>query len=114
MEALVGLGLACNVMQVISFCSQTVQDCSRIRSLGSVEPDVGHIAGKLDKMCNQLERSISTTTQIVQPSMQQTMLLEIARDCRETAGKLTAMPTEISKKMVSLERWRRLCLKGRQ
>jgi hypothetical protein len=92
MESLVALGLACNILQVISFCRVTIETFTDIKSSGSAQPDLAEITSKLEGLSLQLQSSISNTRRSSAPSslpsVYSTQLLDAARDCNAAATKL--------------------------
>ena len=60
MDPLSALSLACNVMQVISFCHETISLCKRLHREGSSYPDLDDFAAHLSSLSSTLHDSIDT------------------------------------------------------
>lgn len=83
MEALVALGLACNILQVISFSMETILLATKISKDGSVDINLAKDALQLEELSKELETSINNQTSTVSQGHHE--LLSIARDCNTTA-----------------------------
>jgi hypothetical protein len=100
MEALAGLAIACNVIQVISFCHETVEVGVQIHKRGNVDEDLSLNARRLEDLSKQLDVSIQSTAQAattgpnVSASYQD--LSSIARDCSLKAKEMSVELDKVS------------------
>jgi hypothetical protein len=94
MEALVALGLACNILQLISFGRETISLVTRISKDGSTDINLAKDAQRIEQLSNELETAMSNQSNIVSPKYQE--LLVIARDCKATAKDIKAEMDSLS------------------
>src|ERR1700753_1531323 len=101
MEALVALGVACNILQVASFCHETVSTSVRIYKKGSSDPELAHDVSKIKGLAEQLESAVSySATVMTTASPAHTELIEIAHDCASTAKDLELELSQIASSQV--------------
>jgi hypothetical protein len=82
MDPLSALGLACTVMQVISFAHETISICKRLHRDGSSNPELGYCASHLSTLSAHLRRSIEDTAkQKTSLNQQEKELQSIANEC---------------------------------
>ncbi|KAF7507899.1 hypothetical protein GJ744_009933 [Endocarpon pusillum] len=86
MEALVALGLTCNVLQVISFSREAILLATKISKDGSVDINLAKDALQLEALSNELDASINNQASTVLQGYHE--LLSIARDCNTTAKEI--------------------------
>lgn len=91
MDPLTALGIACNVMQVISFAHEVASAVKQLKKDGSVDPKLREHAGNLSATSEQLNQSLSdfNATPISKP---QADLRDIATKCLQTS---TAMQSKL-------------------
>lgn len=92
LEALAAFGLACNVMQAISFTKETVSICKTIYQSGSADPDLAQAVINLSKVAVDLNTSLRQAPKPLEDDQQ--ALLDIATD---TASSITALKNEVDK-----------------
>ncbi|GAB1310717.1 hypothetical protein MFIFM68171_00927 [Madurella fahalii] len=85
MAELAALGLACNVMQVISFTGETISVCKQIFARGSADPALTDFASKLITSMEKLKQSSLSTTPATQASAD---LADAAEAVSKTAADL--------------------------
>lgn len=92
MEAIAAFGLACNVIQVISFGLQAADVCKQIYSKGSADgvSEVTITAHHLEELSQCLQKSINGAAHAKPLTKEDSQLLDIAIKCSETAAKLRA------------------------
>ena len=89
MEALAALGVACNIMQVISFCHETVSVSLKIYKNGSSDLDLAKNASQIQKLAEQLDVVVNNSAAILTSNSQpRAEVVAIARDCASTAKEL--------------------------
>lgn len=92
LEPLVALGLACSIMQVITFARDTIAVCRTIFKTGSLDPSLGAQAKGLSSVCEELEKRRRA---IIGPvSRDEENVLDVARTILDAAAELR---TEIDK-----------------
>jgi hypothetical protein len=97
MEALFALGVACNVMQVISFCHETVSLSIKIYKKGSSDPELAQHVLQMKGLANQLDSAISNSATVITiQSPPRKELIAIARDCASTAKELELELNQVS------------------
>lgn len=98
MEALAAFGIACNVIQVISFTRETIAICKEIYNSGAVFDHDGYVdkaVGQYEGLCDELQKKIKDEGAGAKPDEKE--LLEIAQDCLFASAKLK----EATSKLVS-------------
>jgi hypothetical protein len=98
-EALLALGLACNVIQIISFSLETLAIANKIRKEGSFNTDLAQNVQRIEKLSQELEISMQNFPQGNQAPQSQTPqseLIDIARDCNSIASQMTSELSKIS------------------
>lgn len=90
------LSVACNVIALIDAGSKTVNMIIKLKKNGSLDADLFSSAGRLEKLSEKLETSITNAVPTLQDTESQRELLCIARDCSSTSKKLRATLTKIS------------------
>jgi rubrerythrin len=86
MEAIAALGLACNVMQLISFGRETIQVARHAHTAGTVEEDLADKAAHLSTLGLMVEDSLQSA---MKPQTKaQRDLQEAGRKCRQAAAEL--------------------------
>lgn len=63
LEALAVLGVACNVMQIISFAGECFSVCKRICETGNPEPSLIDDGRRLTELCINLKRSLAQSSE---------------------------------------------------
>ena len=97
-EALAALGVAANVMAVISFCHETVDLAAKIHKTGSVNPDLAQNAKRIETLYKQLDLSMHNTAQSGSSgSPAQQELSAIAKDCSSASKELVKELESITK-----------------
>jgi hypothetical protein len=96
-EALAALGVACNVIQVISFCHETVELAVKIHKQGSVDETLSQNAKRIEALSQQLDLSIHNTQLASSISPARRELSTIAKDCISTSKTLTFELNKLSK-----------------
>ncbi len=92
LEPLVALGLACSIMQVITFARDTISVCSTIFQTGSLDPIIDIQVKELTAVCKSLEEQRQS---IIGPvTRDEEDVLNIARTILDAAAELK---TEINK-----------------
>ncbi|KAK1762338.1 hypothetical protein QBC33DRAFT_286923 [Phialemonium atrogriseum] len=86
LEALATLGLACNIMQVISFARETAEICSTVFQTGSVDPSLTTTVAHLTKAFGELDSSLAAAPAPLTSDDDE--LCAIAKACLVTAKKL--------------------------
>ncbi|KAL0933333.1 uncharacterized protein CTRU02_212296 [Colletotrichum truncatum] len=81
LEGIAGLGLACNIMQLISFSHETVVICRRIHENGTPEPDLAEQAKSLKDLSDDLERSLKGKASASSGAPADKRVLDLARKC---------------------------------
>jgi hypothetical protein len=94
MDPVSALGLACNVMQIISFCHETITLCKRLHRDGSSDPNLDHVTSHLSRLSNNLRDSIDAAKQGVPLKQQEKELQSIANECYKAS---TALQLELAK-----------------
>ncbi|KAI9658091.1 MAG: hypothetical protein M1821_002751 [Bathelium mastoideum] len=93
MDPLTALGLACNVMQVISFAHETISLCKRLYRNGSSNPDLVYHASHLSILSSNLQVSINDAARQGSSLNQQRKELQaIANECYHAS---TALQVEL-------------------
>ena len=94
MDPLSALGLACNVMQVISFVHETISIYKRLRRDGSSNSELAYYVSHLSTLSGNLRGSIDDTAkQKGSLNQQEKELQAIANECYRTS---TALQAELS------------------
>jgi hypothetical protein len=89
MEALAALGLAGNIIQVVSFCHETVSLSTKIYRKGSSDPELAQDVSQIKKLAEQLNIAISNSAEVMKTaSPTRAELMAIARDCSSAAEEL--------------------------
>jgi hypothetical protein len=95
--ALAGLSVAANVLQLISFCHDTIDLAIKIHKQGTVDHELSQNAKRIGSITEQLDSSIRNTIQMVSSvSLAQQELFDIAKDCSQAAKALKQKLDEIS------------------
>jgi hypothetical protein len=95
LEVLAAFGLACNVMQVIAFASETASVCMNIYHKGQYDGDLaGVVAGSI-KFCRELETTLRTVPKPLNSDEQQ--FLDVATQTLAAAQELEAELRKISR-----------------
>ena len=79
MEAIAALGLACNVMQVISFSLEVISVAKQVATSGAIEPDLADRASRLSELSSSLDESLSGLPTPLAPPQHE--LKEVAQKC---------------------------------
>ncbi|KAK1777057.1 hypothetical protein QBC45DRAFT_331542 [Copromyces sp. CBS 386.78] len=85
LEGLAAFGLACNVMQAISFSIEMISVCRTVFHNGSPDPSMASLLTHSTDITTSLERSISSASSI---GPDERKLLDIARECLDVIAKL--------------------------
>ncbi|KAH8893363.1 hypothetical protein GQ53DRAFT_805557 [Thozetella sp. PMI_491] len=86
MEALVAVGIACNVMQVLSFAHEVITLCKRVHHNKSPEPTLAQNGEHLEAVVKSLAGRLSQGPHpLMKPDQE---LLDIAQRCSEAAREL--------------------------
>jgi hypothetical protein len=94
LDPLTALGIACNVMQVISFAHEVASTVKQVKKDGSVDPKLREHAGNLSNTSKQLEQSIDGSN--FRPiSQNQADLRNIAVKCLKTSKAMQSKLDEI-------------------
>jgi hypothetical protein len=93
LEPLAVFGLACNVMQVLSFSHETISLCKSIFRTGSLSPNLANNVSHLSEVCESLNDSLNSKPKPL--SKDQQKLLEIAQDSLAVASQLKAEVNKI-------------------
>jgi pyruvate/oxaloacetate carboxyltransferase len=96
-EALAALAIACNVIQVISFCHETVDLAIKIHKQGTADVGLLQSTKRIEALSQQLDLSIQSTQIGTGLSPAQKELSDIAKDCSSTAKQLSVELDKISK-----------------
>lgn len=89
MEALASLGIACNVMQVISFAHETFSLCKRLYEEGEANPSLGANAKTMAVLTKTLQGTI--LDHAAKPVTEADHEMQsIARKCLDAANRLVA------------------------
>jgi hypothetical protein len=94
LEPLAALGLACNVMQVIHFASETASLTKAMFSTGTPNPSLAYTTASLEKAYDDLERSLRTASTPGNQDEQE--LLEVARSTAAVVSDMTAEMDRVS------------------
>jgi hypothetical protein len=86
LESLAVLGIACNVMQIISFGRETVATCRTVFRTGSVDPDLDVIVGHLNRVLLDVKTTMSSAPNASDPAEKELFL--IAEGCQKIASQL--------------------------
>ncbi|KAK5651870.1 hypothetical protein OQA88_11639 [Cercophora sp. LCS_1] len=92
MEPLAALGLACNVIQLISFCGEVLSVLKAVKSGGSIDPSAA-IAAQLTAASDAVSQSLTAVPKALDAD--ETEILDIAKECLAAADNLTAKLEEI-------------------
>jgi hypothetical protein len=84
-EALAILGIACNVMQVISFSHETIASCKKYYETGCADPALSEAAGHLKACAKDLESQLQSPRP---RTKDQEDLVSIAKKCYDISSKL--------------------------
>jgi len=87
MEALAVLGLACNVMQILSAANETYSLSKRLLETGDAYPSLGENATTLKALSKSLQESLATISQPHTEAEHQ--LLRLAKSCHTSAQELS-------------------------
>ncbi|KAL2675642.1 hypothetical protein Neosp_011832 [[Neocosmospora] mangrovei] len=87
LEPLTALGLACSVMQTITFAGQTLSLCKKIYNDGQPDPALNDYSLELSKISETLKNNLNLGTGVL--SSDDLALRDIAEKCLEVATKLT-------------------------
>lgn len=90
MDPLSALGIACNLMQVISFTGETIALCKTIYKRGSADPSLEGNAKTLSIFTKSLRASLESTYNQAPPS-------EAEQELRDLASKLLDKTEELTK-----------------
>ena len=93
MEALAGLSIAANVMQVIAFSRDTVALCKTLRQTGSIDPGLAERTVKVRSLVEDLESKLAQSAILLaqtQNSAVNTKLPDLCKDVVSTAKDLEA------------------------
>lgn len=91
MEALGAFGLACNIIQVISFTRETISICRTIYTSGAADDDYGYVekaVRQYDSLCDELQKKITAAG--TGTCVEDKDLLDLAKGCLKAANKLKA------------------------
>jgi N-terminal domain on NACHT_NTPase and P-loop NTPases len=94
MDPVSALGLACNVMQIISFCHETISLCKRVHREGSSDPNLDHVTSHLSRLSDNLRDSIDAAKQGKPLNRQEKDLQSIANECYKASA---AVQLELAK-----------------
>ena len=86
LEALAALGIACNIMQVVSFSLETLSLCKAMYKTGSPAPSLVQNASHLEDLGKGLRASLDSAPKPLTKDQQK--LHEIARGCSEAVAEL--------------------------
>ncbi|ETS86535.1 hypothetical protein PFICI_00363 [Pestalotiopsis fici W106-1] len=94
METLAALGIACNLMQVISFTGETITLCKHIYKRGSANPSLETNAKTLQVLIQSLDKSLQASTSQLPSDKATQELGELAKKCLVA---VTTLSTELAK-----------------
>jgi hypothetical protein len=90
MEALAGLSIACNVLQIVSFVHETFSLCKRLYEDGESDPALGTNAKAMVVLTKSLQHTVFHPPGATNPVTQADYELErIAKECLASADRLT-------------------------
>src|SRR6185369_14257336 len=95
LEPIAALGLACNVMQLISFGRETVSTCQAIFRTGSPNPGLDRFAKDLNKALLGVETALPSGPRASLGEADKA-LLDLADGCRRAATQLLAEVQAVS------------------
>jgi hypothetical protein len=95
-EALAALGIAVNVMGVITFCRETADLAVKIHKTGAVDPDLAQRTTRIKALSEQLDVSTQTAQYGSSRLPAHQELSAIAKDCSSTAQQLVEELESIS------------------
>lgn len=95
MEALAALGIACNLMQVISFTGETITLCKHTYKRGSADPTLEGNAKTLHVLMQTLEKSLHESTAQATPDPATIELQILARKCLDAVSSLSTQLNKI-------------------
>ena len=87
MEPLAALGLACNVMQLISFSGEVISVVKAVKSGRSIDPSAEAIAAQLATASDAVSQSLRAVPKALDAD--ETEILDIAKECLAAAVNLT-------------------------
>lgn len=93
MEALAAFGIACNVIQVISFSHEVLSTCKRVCRDGSPQPDLEKNSNQLQRLSTKLLESINEPQSTL--SKQQYELRSMATRLCDTIGQLITLLDDV-------------------
>ncbi|CAG8958253.1 hypothetical protein HYFRA_00000607 [Hymenoscyphus fraxineus] len=96
LESFAALGIACNVMQVISFGHEIISTCKQIYLDGSSDDGLSSIANNLDDASSTLRKSLRNLPQSA--TEDETKLIQMAKECSEASAKVQAVVNKYSSK----------------
>ncbi|KAF2647583.1 hypothetical protein K491DRAFT_298567 [Lophiostoma macrostomum CBS 122681] len=86
MEALAGLSVAANLMQVIAFSRDTVALCKTLRQTGSIDPALAERTVKIRSLVEDLETKISQSTALLSQSQNAAVTTELPKFCKDVVS----------------------------
>jgi protein subunit release factor A len=86
MEALAGLSIAANVMQVIAFSRDTVALCKTLRQTGSIDPALGERTIKVRSLVEDLESKLSQSAVLLAQSQNATVNTKLPDLCKDVVS----------------------------
>jgi hypothetical protein len=86
MEALAGLSIAANVMQVIAFCRDTIVLCKSLRDTGSVNPDLAEKTVKVRSLVEDLESRLNQSAMFFNEVQNATIKKQLPELCKEVVS----------------------------
>jgi hypothetical protein len=91
MEALAGLSIACNVLQIVSFVHDTFSLCKRLYENGEADPTLSANAKAMAVLTKSLRDTVLSAPGAANPVAEADHELErIAKECLASANRLTA------------------------
>ncbi|KAF3009082.1 hypothetical protein E8E14_008384 [Neopestalotiopsis sp. 37M] len=95
MDALAALGIACNLMQVISFAGETITLCKHVYKRGSADPGLEENAKTLRVLVRCLDESLHMPTSEVPPDQATVEVQALAKKCLNAVSSLSVQLNEI-------------------
>jgi len=96
MDPLTAFGLACNVIQVISFGHEALSLCKRVCRDGSPEPDLAYNSTHLKALSTKLVESLDGARTSTKLSEEQHGLQDIASKLRDVTTQLNKLIEEVT------------------
>lgn len=104
MEPLAALGLACNIMQLLSFGGEAISLCRKVYKTGEIDPSLKDYSGQTAKICENLNDTLTQRQLNLEPDA--LALQQRATMCKAAADRLNR-ELELLTPTIGASGWRR-------